>query len=100
MDKSWIHKSRLSKEYFDGVNDFLNFAFERSSQDEKILCPCLRCSNINWHTREVVKEHLVCNGFLRGYTRWACHGESISPLPPVAIQRTIYKILTTARVNS
>ncbi|XP_020111543.1 uncharacterized protein LOC109726394 isoform X2 [Ananas comosus] len=78
MDKSWIRKSRLSKEYFDGVNDFLNFAFERSSQDGKILCPCSRCSNINWHTREVVKEHLVCNGFLRGYTRWACHGESIS----------------------
>ncbi len=30
-----MFKSRLSKEYFDRVNDFLNFAFEKSSQDEK-----------------------------------------------------------------
>ena len=28
-----------------------------------------------WQTRDEVKVHLICDGFLRGYTQWVCHGE-------------------------
>ena len=72
-----MQKSRLSQEYLDGVQNFLNFAFHYASEDNRILCPCLKCANIDWHMREIVYEHLVCFGFLPGYTRWYFHGESI-----------------------
>ncbi|KAG8499057.1 hypothetical protein CXB51_005459 [Gossypium anomalum] len=40
-----------------------------------ILCPCKKCDNINWHFREVVYEHLIVDGFIRGYKKWIFHGE-------------------------
>ncbi|KAK5793799.1 hypothetical protein PVK06_034957 [Gossypium arboreum] len=43
-----------------------------------ILCPCKKCGNINWHTREVVYEHLIVDGFIRGYKKWIFHGECTS----------------------
>lgn len=81
--------SRVSQGYRDGVQRFLNFAFDNASQDNLILCPCLKCANINWHGREVVHEHLVVFGFLRGYTIWFFHGEclpsrSSSIVPPTS----------------
>ncbi|XP_039133312.1 uncharacterized protein LOC120270384 [Dioscorea cayenensis subsp. rotundata] len=61
MDKSWMHKSRLSNEYAKGVESFLDFAFDKSSEDNMIVCPCVKCANVHWHTREVVEEHLMCD---------------------------------------
>ncbi|KAG8493790.1 hypothetical protein CXB51_011115 [Gossypium anomalum] len=40
-----------------------------------ILCPCKKCGNIYWHYREVVYEHLIVDGFIRGYKKWIFHGE-------------------------
>ncbi|KAH1114039.1 hypothetical protein J1N35_007417 [Gossypium stocksii] len=40
-----------------------------------ILCLCKKCGNINWHIREVVYEHLIVDGFIRGYKKWIFHGE-------------------------
>ncbi|PPS08085.1 hypothetical protein GOBAR_AA12559 [Gossypium barbadense] len=39
-----------------------------------ILCQC-KCGNIYWHYREVVYEHLIVDGFIRGYKKWIFHGE-------------------------
>ena len=39
-DKSWMNLLRSTNEYIDGVNDFLDKAFERASQGNEILCPC------------------------------------------------------------
>ncbi|XP_039123295.1 uncharacterized protein LOC120259901 [Dioscorea cayenensis subsp. rotundata] len=75
MDKSWMHKPRLSNEYVEGVESFLDFPFDKSSEDNMIVCPCVKCANVHWHTREVVEEHLMCDGILRGYTCWFFHGE-------------------------
>ncbi|XP_039134881.1 uncharacterized protein LOC120272182 [Dioscorea cayenensis subsp. rotundata] len=81
MDKSWMRKSRLSQEYEDGVEQFLNFAFANSSEDDRIICPCIKCVNIHWQTRETVLEHLVCDGIVQGYTCWFFHGERVlSPI--------------------
>ncbi|KAG8472230.1 hypothetical protein CXB51_034470 [Gossypium anomalum] len=43
-----------------------------------ILCPCKKCGNIYWHFREVVYEHLIVDGFIRGYKKWIFHGECTS----------------------
>ena len=68
MDKSWITKPRNSKEYLDGVQNFIKFGMERSSINGKILCPCRKCVNSSSLYPNIVEEHLVWNGFLRGYT--------------------------------
>ncbi|XP_039115814.1 uncharacterized protein LOC120251341 [Dioscorea cayenensis subsp. rotundata] len=46
-----------------------------------IICPCIKCVNIHWQTRETVVEHLVCDGILQGCTCWFFHGERVpSPI--------------------
>ncbi|GMI85376.1 hypothetical protein HRI_002206900 [Hibiscus trionum] len=75
MDRSWMNLPRVSIEYRNGVQTFLDFAFTNASQEDMILCPCKKCGNINWHIREVVHEHLIVCGFVRGYIKWIFHGE-------------------------
>nr|KJB67116.1 hypothetical protein B456_010G175300 [Gossypium raimondii] len=75
MDRSWMNLSRVSDGYRNGVQTFLNFAFQYASQENMIICPCKKCVNINWHYREVVYEHLIVDGFVRGYKQWLFHGE-------------------------
>ncbi|KAG8478731.1 hypothetical protein CXB51_028571 [Gossypium anomalum] len=76
MDKSWTtNLSRVSNDYRNGLQTFPNFAFQNASQETMILYPCKKCGNINWHFREVVYEHLIVDGFIRGYKKWIFHGE-------------------------
>jgi hypothetical protein len=58
------------------VNSFLAFAFRNSAIGNRILCPCRKC--VNSFGREVseVREHLICDGFLKGYIMWTLHGET------------------------
>ena len=74
-DKSWINLRRSTNEYIDGVNDFLDKAFERASQENVIFCPCKKCFNRNFSCRNMVEDHLICHGFVHGYT---FHGERFS----------------------
>jgi len=81
MDKSWITSEwffRETKVYKQGVNGFLAFAFRHSAIGNKILCPCKKCVNSFWREAGEVREHLICDGFLKGYTTWTLHGEASS----------------------
>ncbi|GMI69757.1 hypothetical protein HRI_000645000 [Hibiscus trionum] len=75
MDMSWMDLPRVSVDYRNGVETFLNLAFANVSQENMILCPCKKCVNMNWHICEVVREHLVISGFVPGYRKWVFHGE-------------------------
>ncbi|PKA45796.1 hypothetical protein AXF42_Ash018347 [Apostasia shenzhenica] len=87
MDKTWITKPKNSREYLDGVEKFLNFAFENGSINGMIRCPCRTCYNNNYYTREVVLEHLLWYGFPQGYTNWICHGEiGLSSSNPICFE--------------
>ncbi|CAD6269692.1 unnamed protein product [Miscanthus lutarioriparius] len=44
----------------------------------KILCPCRKCVNSFWKEASEVREHLICDGFLKGYRTWNLHGEASS----------------------
>jgi hypothetical protein len=62
------------------VNSFLAFAFQNSAKGGKILCPCRKCVNTFWREGSEVREHLICDGFLKGYKTWTLHGEASSSI--------------------
>jgi hypothetical protein len=73
MDQSWVHDS----EHIDGVNEFMNFIQGKFSEDEQILCPCVRCLNQKYLSQAVVNRHILLNGMDNSYTRWIHHGERL-----------------------
>ncbi|XP_015382412.1 uncharacterized protein LOC107175499 [Citrus sinensis] len=78
MDKSWIHESRASPAFkLGGVSEFLKFAFENSTNDGRLKCPCKKCSNRYRHNRDTIYEHMICFGVGTDYlsNKWIYHGE-------------------------
>ncbi|GJN13563.1 hypothetical protein PR202_gb00281 [Eleusine coracana subsp. coracana] len=69
---------REIKVYNQGVNSFLAFAFRNAAIGDKILCPCRKCVNSFWRDASEVREHLICDGFLKGYKTRTLHGEASS----------------------
>lgn len=92
-----MYKPRQSREYQEGVDQFLEFAFNNESVGGKIMCPCKHCVNSLWQTRDEAKVHLICDGFLRGYTQWVCHGE-FSSINDIASSSSTH-ILETSQVQ-
>jgi len=89
MDKEWTKFPRFSSQYIDGVESLLDFAYTRGrSQELEILCPCTKCRNCVWATRNVVYEHLIIKGFVKGYHIWIHHGEEI----PCRTNRSDYEM--------
>jgi len=75
MDKTWIFCDRLSDEYSDGVDDFLEFAILNSENRMSIRCPCTTCCNMEFLSPQQVRLHLFKKGFLENYLVWNWHGE-------------------------
>ncbi|KAL0909142.1 hypothetical protein M5K25_023674 [Dendrobium thyrsiflorum] len=75
MDKSWITKAKWSRDYVNGVNNFIEFASQSQNLLGKILCPCKSCINRYFHSMKDVKDHLISKGFFAGYVVWNRHGE-------------------------
>ncbi|XP_023762560.1 uncharacterized protein LOC111911018 [Lactuca sativa] len=81
MDReTWMYELRhASDEYLDYLNIFLKAADDhRVKQGEThIWCPCKKCHNCKKFSElNILQEHLICYGFMNGYTRWTRHGES------------------------
>jgi len=80
MDRDWINLPRIIAEYENGVEEFIKFTqrYEGRSDDEvKFICPCVNCLNgrkLKLNATQV-RDHLICDGFLRSYTIWTWHGE-------------------------
>ncbi len=76
MDRSWMIASRLSREYANGVEQFLDwgksYAIDRNG---RFRCPCNKCLNMVRLKPDKIKEHLYLNGILRSYKKWTLHGE-------------------------
>ena len=76
MDKSWIWSTRVSKEYEDKAEEFVNFATLNSENRRSVRCPYSECCNPEFHTPERIKESFVSNCFLP--TSWHKHGKANS----------------------
>ena len=80
IDRSWINLPRISDEYAKGVEAFLQFAQRNicaTVDGGKIRCPCVNCLNGRKLNVDKIREHLICDGFLKNYTTWTWHGELI-----------------------
>ncbi|CAA0832567.1 Unknown protein [Striga hermonthica] len=80
MDRTWVNAVRTSSEYENGVEYFLEYAKQHvSNNNGKFCCPCVNCLNDRQLSIEEIREHVLCDGFNRSYTRWIWHGEFDMP---------------------
>ncbi|XP_062103268.1 uncharacterized protein LOC133814303 [Humulus lupulus] len=75
MDKSWITKDILSKEYEEGVDGFIKLALENTTDPSRVHCHCRKCSNLKKLDIMEIKSHLYFNGMDQTYVKWIWHGE-------------------------
>src|ERR1044072_2618222 len=78
MDKKWMCADRLSKEYENGVLEFVKFAAEYAEDPIRMKCPCLGCCYVGRVDADGLKSHLLRRGIDRSYTCWIFHGEKNS----------------------
>lgn len=76
MDRKWMSANRLSREYWDGVDEFIEFAFCRDQDPRGVICPYLKCCYRKRVKPIELKDHLICNGIDPTYTCWTMHGET------------------------
>ncbi|XP_020245186.1 uncharacterized protein LOC109823313 [Asparagus officinalis] len=77
-DRGWMYNtSRVSAEYIEKVNDFLDKAFAKAAKGNEICCPCRGYFNRCWHQRNIVCNHLIVKGFIDNYYKWVFHGEDL-----------------------
>jgi len=76
MDRSWITTSRISDEYENGVEELLQFAKRNEiGVNNKYYCPCVNCVNVIRQDIELIREHVLCDDFLKSYKIWTWNGE-------------------------
>lgn len=75
-------KDRRSKDYEDGVEQFLNFAVIYARDLQSIRCPCRVCGNLKSQAVEEIRNHLFFHGIDQSYRKWIWHGEATTRKPP------------------
>ena len=80
-----MKKLRISEEYDNNVEDFLQFAQQNAPHLGGLyLCPGVKCLNGQRQPLEDIRTHLICDGISPTYTKWIWHGElpKMSTVPP------------------
>ncbi|CAL2266214.1 unnamed protein product [Prunus armeniaca] len=77
MEKSWMLADRRSKEYEEGVEEFLRIALANAIDHGRIRCPCQKCGNTRNFTIRVIREHMYFNGLDQTYKDWIWHAKPI-----------------------
>jgi hypothetical protein len=67
--------------HFKGVSIFLEVVAQHATCDkqEAIYCPCIVCNNNVMYLYmdcEIIREHMVCSGFIDNYFIWSKHSET------------------------
>uniref|UniRef100_A0A803MLP1 Transposase-associated domain-containing protein n=1 Tax=Chenopodium quinoa TaxID=63459 RepID=A0A803MLP1_CHEQI len=62
--KEWWMFAKWSDEYERGVDEYVQKAFASKSQGNQICCPCESCHYRFWRHESVVRDHLICNGYV------------------------------------
>jgi len=84
MDRSWINASRIIDVYEKGLEDFIEFVKQNGAGiNGRYFYPFVNCVNGKIIDIELIREHVLCDGFLKNYTTWTWHCEVID-LPYVS----------------
>ncbi|KAF4398683.1 hypothetical protein G4B88_017109 [Cannabis sativa] len=78
MDKEWMKENKLSKEYEEGVEYFMEFAIKNGDDPNMIPCPCVMCRNFKKLSGVDVRVHLYKFGIDSSYKNWIWHGERVT----------------------
>ncbi|KAM7502720.1 hypothetical protein LguiB_001624 [Lonicera macranthoides] len=82
INKSWmVVKNRLSTEYINGVEEFVEIDKARVNAEGQMRCPCMSCLNRRFQALRAVEMHLIQKGIQPSYTVWSFHGESFHKAP-------------------
>jgi len=88
MDRNWINSLCISDEHERGVEEFIQFsqrnAINNGHDGANIKCPFVNCLNGRILDVKIMREHLLCDGFLRSYKTWKWHGELLN-LPRASV---------------
>nr|GFB56884.1 hypothetical protein [Tanacetum cinerariifolium] len=81
MERKWMYGMNISDpEYVNGVQSFL-IATESdrvAKGNTEIFCSCSQCKNfVPYDDMKAIEYHLLKCGFVRNYTCWSEHGESL-----------------------
>nr|GEX09040.1 hypothetical protein [Tanacetum cinerariifolium] len=81
MERKWMYGMNISDpKYVNGVQSFLIAAeSDRVAKGNiEIFCPCSQCKNfVPYDDIKAIEYHLLKYGFVRNYTCWSEHGESL-----------------------
>ncbi|CAH9090644.1 unnamed protein product [Cuscuta epithymum] len=81
MDRDWMYsQNRISPEYREKVNEFLNYSYRDKDISSLIYCPCKDCANRFYVNRNEAYSHLIVRGFTSRYRCWIYHGETSTPI--------------------
>ena len=70
MDKNWISLPRALDEFKNSLSTFLDDIFSTEAIGNQVCCPCKKCVRRFCHYREDVYDHLIVNGFFKGFKQW------------------------------
>eukprot|EP00256_Glycine_max_P069195 XP_025983790.1 uncharacterized protein LOC100791086 [Glycine max] len=91
MDRSWMKAKRISDEYENGVEQFLQFTqLNAESLRGNYFCPCVKCLNGRRQSVDEIRSHLICYGIIPNYTKWIWHGES-ADIPIVSQSQAVHE---------
>lgn len=63
-NEGWWRFPKWSSDYENGADDYIEKTFALKSQGNQIRCPCNTSYYRFWQYRNVVKDHIICNGFV------------------------------------
>ncbi|XP_010681270.2 uncharacterized protein LOC104896251 [Beta vulgaris subsp. vulgaris] len=78
MDQNGMNCSRESEEFKSGLNAFLDDSFANVAIEGQILCPCKRCCRRFCYSRDEIYDHVIVNGFVKGFKDWVINKEASS----------------------
>jgi hypothetical protein len=77
-DQSWMYVSRLSNEYINGLDAFIDFTKKDMVDNGRcfICYPCKHYKNEKkYRSGDVLRTHLIKHGFKEDYRCWKKHGD-------------------------
>lgn len=77
----WIHLPKYSQGYIRGIRAFIQHAFPKFAVGEEMPCPCINCKNAKWHSKDLIHDHLICNGPSPMYVNRILEVSGYVPLP-------------------